>query len=316
MKAKKIIAIILLVLGSCALLFGGFFYGREFISTRGIEKLNADKNYNNQVVAINGGLVSEELAFDEELQTGCNSAILLRDVKMLQWVNDEKGTRLALANYPVESFTVDNATYTNPEFYKDLPRLVNHGILKAGNVSLDNSVLDLLANTSFVQKTQVTDINETSGFKFKLTPYNGSYVTASDEWSIGEVKVDLYEIADESLNNVTIVGKVNNNILADATILQGALTISEIQSILLKDYTLYLLIAGAGLVLILIGVILLIVNKSKKKKNKEEVKVEPVVNSQMYDASQQQQVQPQQFQQPQQPQNNQTYFNNNNQQNQ
>ena len=311
MKAKKVIAIILLVLGSCALLFGGFFYGREFISTRGIEKLNADKNYNNQVVAINGGLVSEELAFDEELQTGCNSAILLRDVKMLQWVNDEKGTRLALANYPVESFTVDNATYTNPEFYKDLPRLVNHGILKAGNVSLDNSVLDLLANTSFVQKTQVTDINETSGFKFKLTPYNGSYVTASDEWSIGEVKVDLYEIADESLNNVTIVGKVNNNILADATILQGALTISEIQSILLKDYTLYLLIAGAGLVLVFIGIILL-AKKSKKKKDKEEVKVEPVVNGQMYDASQHQQVQ-----QPQQTQNiNQPCFNNNNQQNQ
>ena len=311
MKAKKVIAIILLVLGSCALLFGGFFYGREFISTRGIEKLNADKNYNSQVVAINGGLVSEELAFDEELQTGCNSAILLRDVKMLQWVNDEKGTRLALANYPVESFTVDNATYTNPEFYKDLPRLVNHGILKAGNVSLDNSVLDLLANTSFVQKTQVTDINETSGFKFKLTPYNGSYVTASDEWSIGEVKVDLYEIADESLNNVTIVGKVNNNILADATILQGALTISEIQSILLKDYTLYLLIAGAGLVLVFIGIILL-AKKSKKKKDKEEVKVEPVVNGQMYDASQHQQVQ-----QPQQTQNiNQPCFNNNNQQNQ
>lgn len=264
MKAKKVIAIILLVLGSCALLFGGFFYGKAFISTRSIDTFNSNKVYNNQTVVINGGLLSEETAYDEELQTGCNSAILLREVKMLQWVNDEKGIRLALANYPIETFTVDGATYTNPSFYNKLPRKVNHGLLKAGNVQIDNSVLDLLANTSFVQKTQVTEINENSGFKYQLTSYNGSYVTASDEWSIGEVKIDLYEITDEALANVTIVGKVNNNKLTDARVFSGNMNVSQIQSTILNENILYLLIGGSGLVVILIGILLLAIKPSKK----------------------------------------------------
>lgn len=269
MKAKKVIAIILLVLGSIALLFGGFFYGKEFVYTRGIKEYNPGSTYNNQLVAINGGLVTDETAYDKELETGCDSAILLREVKMLQWVNDGKGIRLALVNYPIDSFEVEGKKYTNPNFYNQLYRVVNHGVLMAGNIKIDSSVLDLLANTSFVEKTQVEDVNINVGAKYGLAPYNGSYVSASDEWSIGEAKIDLYEVTDESLEKVTIIGKVNNNVLSDAKVLNGSLSVSEIQSTLLKDNILYLLIGGCGLVVILIGILLLAIKSGKKNEVQE-----------------------------------------------
>lgn len=265
MKARKILAIILLILGIGVTAYGGFFYGKELLFTNKIEKYNGNGSYENKVVAISGDLVTDEKAYDIELQTECDSAILLRDIKMLQWVNDDKGARLALANYEVGSFKVGEATFENPEFYKDLTRTVSHGILKAGDIVLDNSVLDLLANTSFVKKTPVTNINESGGFKYKLSPYNGAYVSASDEWSIGEVKVELFEVKDEDLNDVTIVGTVKDNTLTDAKVLDGKLTSSEVKKEILSDYALYLLLACAGLVLVLISIILLVINSKKKK---------------------------------------------------
>ena len=275
MKARKVIAIILLILGIAAFGYGGFFYGKEFVSTRNINNFDSSKSYDNQTVAINGGFVSEQGAYDEELLTGCDSAILLRDVKMLQWVNDEKGVRLALANYPVDSFEVDGAKYENPKFYNELPRVVNHGVLKAGNVTIGNSALDAIANSSYVEKTTLENINENGGYKYKLTPYNGSFVTASDDWCIGEVKVDLLEIKDEALENVTIVGKVNDNVLENAKVFDGKLSVSQIQSSILKDYTLYLIIGIVGLVFIIIGIVLLVINKKKLlKEEKEKVKEE------------------------------------------
>lgn len=155
-----------------------------------------------------GALRSESNASDPDLNISVDAPILVRNVEMVQYYKDEAGNvSSVLANYPIESFD----GYTNPEFPKDITNKIFHSDIYIGENKLSNELVEAIVYSDGVKKTDLLDLPENNGNAYNLVYTNGSYVTASNDWQIGEIKVTYYYIDSKTMYE--IVAKLEDGVL-------------------------------------------------------------------------------------------------------
>ena len=155
-----------------------------------------------------GALRSESNASDSDLNISVDAPILVRNVEMVQYYKDEAGNvSSVLANYPIESFD----GYTNPEFPKDITNKIFHSDIYIGENKLSNELVEAIVYSDGVKKTDLLDLPENNGNAYNLVYTNGSYVTASNDWQIGEIKVTYYYIDSKTMYE--IVAKLEDGVL-------------------------------------------------------------------------------------------------------
>lgn len=155
-----------------------------------------------------GALRNESNAFDSDLNISVDAPILVRNVEMVQYYKDEAGNvSSVLANYPIESFD----GYTNPEFPKDITNKIFHSDIYIGENKLSNELVEAIVYSDGVKKTDLLDLPENNGNAYNLVYTNGSYVTASNDWQIGEIKVTYYYIDSKTMYE--IVAKLEDGVL-------------------------------------------------------------------------------------------------------
>lgn len=137
---------------------------------------------------------------DEELNVEVDAPILIREVEMVQYYKDENGNvKTVLANYPIDSFD----GYTNPEF--KMNNAIIHGELKINGVVLSEEMIKAIVYSDNVKKIKV-DVDGNSGNKLGLVYLDGSYVTASNDYELGDIKVTYYYI--DGNNSYKLTGAI------------------------------------------------------------------------------------------------------------
>ena len=271
---KKVLSIILLLIGLSSLGFGAYKTVPTIIDVTGLSEYN-EKNPTNRKVIVRGPLVKTEDVKDDEFNVSVPSAVLVRDIQMVQWYQDEKGTRLVLANYELPSFKDGVTTYTNPAFYK---QIVAKDFISSATINAleaDSSVLKGVTEQIRIGKFNTTspekvpnDINK----QYDLVIRNGEYVSEGDEWELGDVRV-VYDYLNKDNSNITVVGNVKNKKVSlgiNGRVYAGNVEKSVIVNDLMSTIYLYLIILGLGILFTILGFILL--RKSKNKKDKKERK--------------------------------------------
>lgn len=181
MKKLSILLIILLLLTGCG-----------------------SKTYSGKIEVIEG-------AKDSEFGITTESALLYREVEMVQWINDEQGVRLVLANYPIESFEYDGKEYINPSFPIESACFVGKSTISG--VELSEDVLkaimfsDIGAKTSVVEELPISFRSDVD-----LVQYGSSYATGHNDWTLGDVKITFSYLDDDS--SFTVKGSVKDNVLS------------------------------------------------------------------------------------------------------
>lgn len=279
---KKFILIICLLLGLPMIGFGGYNTGLIVYDSLKTEEYKANVDSNNKVI-VKDTLTSTGTVKDDLFDVEVDSAVLVRDVEMVQWYKDEeKGIRLVLANYQLDSFEDDGVKYENPKFYTDIKSEVFYGTATIKELEVDKSVLEGVVKEFYkgnLEKTYYKDLVNDKNKAYDLVIRDGDYVTPSNEWQLGDVRVSYYYLDDTA---ITVVGNIHNSKISisnNGLVYGKDVTRQEILKDLMANIYVYGTILVIGLVLVIIG---LIVGKKKKKKNnnndkKEEIKKEPIL---------------------------------------
>jgi len=201
MKKKKLVALIavLLVAIVAALLLICFPF---------------EKSYEGKIESLTG-------AQDVDFNVQTNSAVLIRKVEMVQWYKDEKGVRKVLSNMPIPSFSDNGTEYKNPSFPTDIISKTFFGTAKIGDTKLGDDILGILAYNG-IEFKQITELDEDSANKYGMIHYEDGYVTSSNDWEIGDIRVTFYSLNDTNTYSIT------------GTIVDGVLTFDEKTSIVKK----------------------------------------------------------------------------------
>jgi len=148
---------------------------------------------------------------DELLNIEVDTPILIRNVEMVQYYKDDTGVKTVLANYLIESFEDDGKTYTNPEFPSDFTNQLFFSNLTIQENVLSEELIYAIVNSESVEKIQVTDLDKEAGLQYNLVVVDNSYVTASDDWQVGDIKVTYYCLKPTVEYNIT--AKLKDNVL-------------------------------------------------------------------------------------------------------
>lgn len=159
---------------------------------------------------ISGKLYYSEKVIDPDFGIEVDSPILIREVEMVQYFKNDNGdVEMVFANYPIESFDEK----TNPEFPNYVTSEVFHEKLYINGIELSEGVIQNIINSADIPKIQLNDLPKDNGNKFNLVEYNGAYVTASNNWDIGDIRVTFYYLDKDNIYNLT---GINNNGIFDA----------------------------------------------------------------------------------------------------
>lgn len=129
------------------------------------------------------GKLPEGKASDPQLNISVDAPILVRTVEMVQNYTDESGTRLVFANYLIEN-------ENNPSFPTDITSKVFYDpSISLNGEAIDESVIEVIAGKYEGKKLE--NLGRENGNAFNLTgDYSSSaYVTASDDYKLGDIRV-------------------------------------------------------------------------------------------------------------------------------
>lgn len=259
----KTIKKILIILGIILIIAGGVLSVSNLLKANSIVKYDGNNNTNKQVL-LSGSLIKDLNAKDDLLDIEVDSPVLIRNVSMVQWFKDEKGTRLVLANYPLESFEADGKEYNNPEFPSELTNEVFVGSGHIDNLQLGPNALKALAN---LKQTPINELPEDNGNKYNLTYIDGAYVTASDEWELGDIKVTYFYTDDNDLKDISVLSKIiaqDNTYILDSeesVVYDHLADLKEIRTENMGNMLPSYALLGVGVLVIIIG--LMIKNNNK-----------------------------------------------------
>ena len=257
MKKNKVLYYISLTLGLIFIIIGSVLLIRNISKTSGI----SEEYIENKRIYSSGDIKVVEDAYDDEFDISYTSPILIRNVEMVQYYKDDKGVRMVLANYPIASFD----DYINPEF-SNITSKVFYGKSTINNIVLDESILEQLYINDFdspLTYKQVEDLPIENGDAYNLVYNNGTYVTASDEWQLGDIRVTYYYLDEEQLKDFTIVAGCSDNKLImddDSIVLNEYKSINDIKNLLKSNLTLMYISFGLGILFVIVG---LLSNRSK-----------------------------------------------------
>lgn len=155
---------------------------------------------------ITGKFSYSTLAKDDRYGIEVDSPILIREVEMVQYYQNENGeAELVFANYPIDSF--DN--YSNPEFPKDIQSKVFYSDdIKFAGYELNEGVINAIAYSD-INKLEVTKLQIDDVLKDNLVCVDNALVSASNEWQLGEIRI-TYKYIDPS-KEYSIKSSINNN---------------------------------------------------------------------------------------------------------
>lgn len=251
---------ILIITGILLVIAGGILTGKRIIEANNIVNYDGN-NYTNKQVLLSGKLINDSNAKDDLLGIETDSPVLIRNVSMVQWYKDEDGIRLVLANYPLESFKDGDKEYNNPEFPNDITSEVFTGSVRIEgyDLKIGSNVLKALSS---LKQTTINELPENNGNNHNLTYVNGAYVTASDDWNLGDIKVTYSYIDVNELNDISILSSITskdglyildseNSIAYDRVI-----ELKEIRSETMGNMLPYYGILGVGVILIVIGFVI------------------------------------------------------------
>lgn len=152
----------------------------------------------------NGKVETFGNAVDDELGVTCDSAILVREVEMVQYYKYGDGkVELVLANYPIESFD----SYNNPEFPEDITSKIFFSSVKIGNNELSEDQIKSLVYSNQEELTKLRDLPEDVGNKYGLILNDGAYISASNEWKIGEIRITYYIMNIDESKEYFVISK-------------------------------------------------------------------------------------------------------------
>ena len=145
-------------------------------------------------------------AKDDRYGIEVDSPILIREVEMVQYYQNENGeAELVFANYPIDSF--DN--YINPEFPKDIQSKVFYsGDIKFAGYELNEDVINAIAYSD-IKKMEITKLQVDDVLEDNLVCTGNALVSASNEWQLGEIRI-TYKYIDSS-KEYSIKSSINNN---------------------------------------------------------------------------------------------------------
>ncbi len=257
MKKNKILYYVSLVLGLIFIIIGSIFLIKNISNTSGIsEEYIEDKR-----LYLNGDIKVIENAYDDEFDISVASPILIRNVEMVQYYKDDEGVRMVLANYPIASFD----DYINPDF-SNIRSKVFYGDSKINDIVLDETILKQIYINNFDSPLiykQVEDLPLENGDVYNLVYNNGAYVTASDEWHLGDIRVTYYYLDEEELKDFTVVARCKDNKLImddNSIILNEYKSIKDIKNLLKSNLILMYICFALGILFVVLG---LLFNKDK-----------------------------------------------------
>lgn len=135
---------------------------------------------------IKGNVTCEGNAKDDMFEIEVDAPILVRTVEMVQYNKNENGeVELVLSNYPIESFD----GYTNPEFPSDIVTAIFHGSIKVKDRELNEEEIKSLVYNSVEDLSPYVELNEDSCNQYGMILKDGAYITASNDWKVGEIRV-------------------------------------------------------------------------------------------------------------------------------
>lgn len=142
---------------------------------------------------VTGTLQVKSGAKDDTFNVFSESAVLVREVEMVQWFHDENGVRLVLANYHIDNFEVDGVSYVNPEFPYETKIFVGDATVSGKTVTSEQ--LSGLASL-LKEEGKFTKIVNIPTLNPDYIVYNGSYTNATNDWALGEVVISFYALND------------------------------------------------------------------------------------------------------------------------
>lgn len=135
-------------------------------------------------------------ARDDMFGVSVDSPILIRKVEIVQYYKNEEGeVELVFSNRHIDSFD----EYTNPDFPEGIKSEVFYSKdIKFSKYDLSEEVIDVIVYSDNINKILVSDFKVDHDIsEYNLVYTDGSLVTASNEWKVGEIKI-TYSYIDPS----------------------------------------------------------------------------------------------------------------------
>lgn len=159
---------------------------------------------------ISGVIDTKKGAIDELLAVESDYPALYRKVEMVQYYNDEGTAKLVFANYHIDSFELNGTKYENPELPTDIVSEVIAGEAYIGETALSQEVLAALIFNGG-STTRLTGLDPEAGNEYGLTYEDDYYITASNNWEVGDIRVSYYGLDDASTFNIS--GKISDGVI-------------------------------------------------------------------------------------------------------
>ncbi len=147
---------------------------------------------------VSGKLEYTDKAKDSEFGVEVDAPILVRCVEMVQNYKDENGERLVLSNKKLES----EVSASNPDFPEDVKEAIFCGEVKLNGTVLSEDAVKAIVYSETVVKNTLNELPKNGGNAFGLVYKDGAYVSASDEWKAGEIRVSYYYISEDDAVSV------------------------------------------------------------------------------------------------------------------
>ncbi len=248
---KKVKAQRIMIIGLIIALLGLIPIGLRFSNAGNFKEWHSGMELgDNSKIIVHGNILSKGVATDDLFGVSVTTPVLIRDVKMVQWTHDENGARMILANYPIESFELDGKKYNNPKF--PITSEVFYAPIEIEGLEIDNRFTSTMIPEvhenygTVIRKTVLEDLPHYSG-ELDLVSTGNSYVSASDEWKLGEIKVTYQYIKSTELKDFTLCGNLkkvdSKNIIEpdreNPLIYNSNLSLEDVQERLIGNLTLF-----------------------------------------------------------------------------
>lgn len=138
-----------------------------------------------------------------------DTPILFRKVEMVQYHKDNDGNvKLVFSDEPIESFD----GYDNPDFPSEIKSEIFYD-----NTTFNGNTLSLEAVNTIVKSgvgfIKLENLPTDAGNHLGLINHENSYVTASNDWKVGEIRVSFFYL--DPSKAYSIKGKINNNVIEE-----------------------------------------------------------------------------------------------------
>lgn len=151
---------------------------------------------------VKGKIETSGNASDNELDISCESSILIRNVEMVQYNKNDNGeVEIVLANYPIESFD----EYTNPSFPENITTKIFHSSIMLNGNELTEEQIESLVYNNQDDLIQLVDLPENNVNIYGLMLKDGAYISASNDWQIGELRITYYTMNIDSNKEYSVI---------------------------------------------------------------------------------------------------------------